>query len=52
MKSGKYMPDPIPKVKTAGVTTNRPSESVFVCLKPDLQDPPTPPHLKKYRKSY
>ena len=46
------MPDPIPNVKTAGITTGRPNESVFACLRPNTQEPTTPPHLKKYRKSY
>ena len=49
-----YRPDPIPKILTAGTSTGGRGESAAACLKPDFykNEPPTPEHIKKYRKSF
>lgn len=52
---GKYF-DPIPGIPTAGVTTTIKNEGTQNCIQPErfyLKDTPsTPPHVKKYRKSF
>jgi len=49
-----YRGDPIPNIKTAGVNTGGKNESAAACLKPDFyqNEPSTPEHIKKYRKTY
>jgi hypothetical protein len=49
------MKDPIPNVRTAGVTTTIKDESAARCIHSELyaqNAPPTPEHIKKYRKSF
>jgi hypothetical protein len=43
--------DPIPKVVTAGISTAYKNESVAACLFGSAE-PPTPEHIKKFRKTF
>ena len=51
--SGKFY-DPIPRIRPAGVTTTITDEGSNKCIKQDefFKAPETPPHIKKYRKSF
>ena len=46
--------DPIPRIRPAGVTTTIKDEGSERCIKQDefYHPPSTPPHIKKYRKSF
>ncbi|CDW85169.1 UNKNOWN [Stylonychia lemnae] len=49
-----FRQDPIPNIRTAGVNTGGRGESAASCLKPDIfyNEPSTPEHIKKYRKTF
>lgn len=51
--TGKFR-DPIPRIRAAGITTSIMDEGADKCVKQDVfyQPPGTPPHIKKYRKSF
>ena len=51
--TGKFV-DPIPKIPPAGITTTIVDESSAKCIKQDefYHPPGTPPHIKKFRKSF
>lgn len=51
--TGKFY-DPIPRIRPAGVTTAIKDEGSVKCIKQDefYKAPDTPPHIKKYRKSF
>jgi hypothetical protein len=51
--AGKFR-DPIPKIPCAGITTTLKEEAAGKCIQQDeyYTAPNTPPHIKKYRKSF
>lgn len=54
-KTGRFTSDPIPNVKTAGKVVAMGHEGADHCIRADVhqkdQNPGTPEHIKKYRKS-
>lgn len=51
--AGKFL-DPIPKIRPAGITTSLMDDGSKQCIKQDefFHPPGTPPHIKKFRKSF
>ena len=50
--SKRLITDPIPKINSAGVASLADKESAAEAIGGHYQAPPTPNHLKKYRKTF